>query len=271
MIRGLKYIQSVKRLDKYLVFALMCSFHAFCGDTPQIEQLRYGYEFNYRSIDNHIPDDDIIPVPLEPKIWLEYTFVHDEAGILQRMQDEFREWERLDEQSRLWNLDDVEFNRPDEKERKNRITKDFVKYVDRRLSGEIKRAEKGSTLAKVGTVRQALKPTTKVTVNRYLKVKFKARVLQGQLKVNFINPFVGSYADIDRKGGVKFHMFKNFEEVGMTSKVDYFARDKSYVFLVSKDLIENIGMYVSSTQSQNQMIFESRADAVLGFNYDIAF
>ncbi|MCB9062008.1 MAG: hypothetical protein H6622_10835 [Halobacteriovoraceae bacterium] len=265
----MKILQTVKKLDSLCIFALICSAHkANADDKTQINP-NSTKKIQSRTIASHIPDDDLTPTPLRPKIWMDYTFVHDEAGIYQQMIDNWNNWERYDHEYKVWNLSGLNISRPDETERKNNLTKNLIKYADRRLSGEIKHAEKGSTLAKVGSVQKALKPSTKVEFNKNYKLRLKARLIEGNLKLNFINPYIVSYADLNRSGEYGIHLFKNFEKQKISYSLDYAVNQNSYVFNLDKEVFYNIDLFISSSQNDKTLLFSKESNATVGLRYDM--
>ena len=74
-------------------------------------------------------------------------------------------------------------------EKKKYLEKNILRYMDKRLTGEIKRADKGTTLHRMGQVKKTLRPQTRVKLSENYRLRFRAKVLRGFMRMKFENPF----------------------------------------------------------------------------------
>lgn len=206
---------------------------------------------------NFIPDTEIEPVPMENRIWLQNVLMEDTHGVLASIRSDIHSWEVTEEYARNWSLESTGlYKTPDDERKKAVLSKKILRYFDKRLSGEIKNSEEGSTLHTVGQVHQTLRPNTEVGISKKIKVKFKARVLQGRAIMHVENPWVDVNANIKATGEVSVHFHKNIEELGIQTALDYNAREGQYIARVDRRLTETITARISSSQSDEKMMFD---------------
>ena len=152
-------------------------------------------------------------------------------------------------------------NTPTTETKRNYISKRLLRYADKRLSGEMKNADEGSTLHKMKKVEKQLRPNATINVSKNFGLKFKARVLQGKAMVEVKNPWVDCDATVTASGQAKVITKKNFKDLGMTSGAEYSVNDSTFVAYVDQELTKNIRARVSSTQTGNTNVFSDDADA----------
>ena len=110
---------------------------------------------------NYIPDDEISISPIKNTLWLDKVFVKDDAGVLENVRRDIQRWQDDEEYRQNWGIDRFGAQAaPTDLQKKQYLSRQALRYLDKRLTGEVKKAEKGSTLHKVGTVQKALKPNT---------------------------------------------------------------------------------------------------------------
>jgi hypothetical protein len=177
---------------------------------------------------NFIPDDEIEPEPVQEKIWLQTLLIADDSGVLNGMKKEITAWEELREWRDLWDVESTGlYYVPSAAEKKSWFERMLLKYADKRLAGEVRNAEEGSTLHQVGQVQKALKPKAEVGISENIKVKVRGKVLQGLVVVNVINPWVDSYANVNIEGDVDIHVNKKINQLGLDTGIDYNVTDRS--------------------------------------------
>lgn len=207
---------------------------------------------------NFIPDTEIEPVPIENRIWLQNLLVEDNHGVLASIRANLNSWEQTDEYAKNWNLKSTGlYNTPDVARRKTFLQKRLLKYFDKRLAGEIKNSEEGSTLHTVGQVHQTLRPNTEVGISKKVKVKFKARVLQGKAIARVDNPWVDTHATVKLTGEVNVQMRKELKDLGVTAGINYNANEGRYLAHVDKKLTDEITARISSNQSDDKVMFDT--------------
>ncbi len=190
-------------------------------------------------------NEELIPVPAERESWLADIMVEDDAGVMRGVREQLNFWNEREEYARVWNLEDsgvVEV--AEEGEKQKLIQKNILKYIDKRISGEIKNADEGSTFHTVGQVQTALKPESEVGVSENFKLKFKARVLQQKATMFIVNPFVDSSAEVRFNGKMKVDVKRSFASVGVDTSMEYHVNSGELNATCQKNL-EAIGVNAS--------------------------
>jgi len=207
-----------------------------------------------RAPSNYIPQDYVETIELDDgKIWLESVMIEDDSGVLRSIRNQIISWEERENYARNWNQESSgRYNNPDITSKKNFITKQFVRYLDKRLAGEIKHAKEGTTLASVREVHKALRPKAKVSIGKFVKIRFKARLLQGQGKIIVKNPYVKCEAHLNVKGDATVYISKKFEDSKIETRVDYDVHKGRWIASVDKGITQNIRARVSSTQNDSK-------------------
>lgn len=211
-------------------------------------------------------NEELIPIPAERESWLAGIMVEDDAGVMRGVRDQLNFWQEREEYARIWNLEDsgiVEV--ADEGEKQRLITKNVIKYVDKRISGEIKHAEKGSAFHTVGQVQTALKPESEVGVSENFKLKFKARVLQQKATMLIVNPYVDSSAEVRFNGKMKVDMKRSFASVGVDTSVEYLVNSGAVNAKCEKKL-EALGVNASLNYNGEEQQYIAAVDKNLTTN-----
>ena len=225
-----------------------------------------------RSPANFIPDDDMEITPFEQTLWIDSAMKEDDAGVLRSMKDEVVKWQDKREYAHNWNLESTGlYFYPEHAERTRYVEKNLLSYFDKRLSGEVKNADKGSALYNVGQAQKALKPSAEVGVFSKVKLKFKAQIILRQARLHVENPWVQYYIFSNLNGDLRMHMQKEFNTFGMYANLDYDVDDKYWEASVSKKIYENIYGTVLSHQTPHQMLLSKRADKIVEINYFRSF
>lgn len=218
-------------------------------------------------------EEEVLTVPFEKEVpTVEFLFAEDDAGIMKEMKATVAQWERTEEFASIWDLESTNlYNTPDSSDKARYLTKRLFRYADKRFSGEMKKAESGSTLHKMSKVERNLRPNASVPVNKYIAIKFKARVLQGKAIVEVRNPWVDTNATIAANGQAKVSAKKDFKEIGLTSGAEFNISDSEWIAYVDQAISENIKARVSSTQESSEGIFSNDADARAEINASFPF
>lgn len=219
-----------------------------------------------------MPADDVGTVPLEQKLWVNRVLIEDDAGVMRQIKNDLLSWDRTDTYARNWNLSSTGlFVTPTDDQRKTYLSKQILKYADKRISGEVKRAEEGSTLHKVGQVQEALKPNTTVEVSPLLKFRFRARVLEREARMIVENPWFEYDAKISLSGYAEMNMRKRFDQYGLSANIVYKVSEGHWETYIDKSITQKISSRLSSTQSDKTMAFTGEANTVLSFVYSSPF
>lgn len=222
---------------------------------------------------NYIPNDEVNIAPYENSSWLNKIFVNDSAGVLENVSNDLERWEEQERFEELWGvrMQGQRNNTPNLDQKKSYLSRQLLKYVDKRLGGEVKKAEKGSTLHKVGKVQKALRPDTSVSFSNKFKLKFKARVLQGQASVYLINPYFKNSLDVNFKGHAVLRVSKKFKPLKLSTDVRVDMQNKTYATRLSRPVVKNVRAEVSSNRKLKGAPFESDANNKIQLRYFRAF
>lgn len=237
-----------------VLLALLVSFSlsaAFAGETFR----------GSRGPANFIPDDELEPPPVEQKIWLQSLLIEDDAGVLMNIKRDIEAWEELEEWRELWNVESTGlYFVPNADEKKSYLERMLIRYADKRLAGEVRRAEKGSTLHQVGQVQKALKPKAEVGISEKIKVKIRGKVLQGLVVVNVNNPWVDSYANVKVDGQVDVHINRKVASLGVDAGIDYDVSAGAWEARVDRRITSTVSARISSSHKDDRMVFTEDAD-----------
>lgn len=222
-----------------------------------------------RNPSNYHTDNSIDPSPYEKKSWLQSVFVEDDAGVMKSIKLEIKSWKTAEEYSDTWNLDSTDlYTTPDFKRRKQILAKKLLKYTDKRLSGELKKADKGTTLHKVKKVQAALKPNTTATISKNVRLRFKARVLRGKIFMKVENPYVDYRTDFSLSGKVSMKAGRTIQSIGAKAEANYDVNNKRWVALMDKAITKELKARLSSQQSDRSMAFGKNSDRTLQLLYN---
>lgn len=206
--------------------------------------------------------EEVMIVPL-----VDYTFSNenlfpeDDAGILKNVREKISSWEESEEFAQRWNLESTGiYKTPPRHDKQKFVTSKFLRYADKRLSGEMKKAEEGSTLYRVGKIEKNLRPNTQVPINKYVSLKFKARVLQGKAIVEVKNPWVEFYATAAVNRRARIVGRKEVKNTGISTGVEYGIDDEQTLAYVDQQITKEIKARISSSRYGNTNIFGNDAD-----------
>lgn len=271
--------QNIKQLK--LVVATVCSFAAFSyaserSPTQSPKKFSEVAPTTVKTITrlpaSFTPDVEIQEVPPREGVWLENVWVEDQAGVMTGMRNTLESWDREAEYARTWNLESTGlYVIKDQNDRKSYFNKNLLKYVDKRLSGEIKQAEKGSTLARVGQAQKALTPNAEVGVSESVKIKFKAKILQAKAFMIVKNDYLENSTEIDISGNLNINVSRDIASLGVNAGVNYHVTDGQWVATVDKKLSEHWRTRLSSSQVDSEMAFSKSSDTRMEFMFTQPF
>lgn len=206
------------------------------------------------------PEEEVMTTPAFDKPLLLAIFADDDAGIMNEMRTSVSNWETQEQYAKNWNLLSTGvYTTPDTTAKRQYLANKLLKYADKRLAGEVRNAEEGSTLHAVGKVEKTLRPNTTVNVSKYFSLKFKARVLQGKAIMELKNPWMECSTTLAATGKIKVLTKKEFKEIGLDSGLEYTTNDGEWVAFLDHKFSENLKARLSSTQ-KDQSVFNNNAD-----------
>ena len=234
----------------------------------------YALEINHRIATSRTPasafEEEVLTVPLSKKEFVQSLFVEDDAGVMKEMHDSLESWGKREEYAKNWNLTSTNlYNTPSTKQKGQFISKNLLRYADKRLAGEMKNAEEGSTLHSVGKVEKSLRPNASVPVSKYISLKFRARVLQGKGIVEVKNPWVDCSATVGANGKTRVLTKKDFAELGMSTGFEYKVNESQFVTYLDQQITDNIKARVSSTSRGPANDADNRVEMTASFPFNL--
>lgn len=208
---------------------------------------------------NFTPSDDLgyIPLVQEIELKVEERLEDDRSGTLKGMKNRLDAWDSQKEYAEVWNLESTGmYHLATDGEKKSLVEKGFLRYFDRRLSGEIKSAKRGSAMASVRAIEHTLKPDTSVAVSEKVQVRFTGRLIQRYAKVIVKNPYVKAEGTISLDGNIDFKLSKEFEEIALTAEMNYDLDEGRYVASLDKKITDRWSTRVSSSQADSELPFD---------------
>ncbi|MFA6236826.1 MAG: hypothetical protein WC635_05810 [Bacteriovorax sp.] len=215
-------------------------------------------------------DEEVLTVPLEQKAVVQSLFAEDDAGVMKGARDQLNTWEETEEFSKRWDLDSTNvYKTPTTKAKTKFITKNLMRYTDKRIAGEVKNADEGSTFHAVGKVEKSLRPNASVAMSKYISLKFKARVLQGKAIVEVRNPWVDANATISANGKTKLLTKKDFNQLGTSTGVEYNVKEAQWIAFVDQEISKNVKARLSSTTQPNGDDADKRLEMSASFPFNL--
>jgi hypothetical protein len=199
-----------------------------------------------------LANDEFEAIPAKDEIWLSNVFVEDSHGVMNQMSRQFKDWERMEEYRRTWDIGSTGlYDTPDREQKKAWFNRMILRYADKRFSGELKSAAQGSTLSKVRNVQQALRPNTEAAITKNFKLKFKARIIQMKAFMRIINPWVESETTFRVDGRVNTRISKTFKDLGLRTDLNFQVNDGHWVAQVSKPINQNVRAVLTTQQTES--------------------
>lgn len=250
---------------------LVCAF-ALIGAILAPCKSSYAQRAPSRAPANFIPDDQIEPLPLEQRLWIQEILVEDEAGVLETTRNNFEHWRQKEEYVRQWNIEPTgNLVTPTKEWQRGYLMKQLLKYADKRLSGEIKQAEEGSTFHSIGQAEKALSPKAEAQISKLVSIKLRAKVLQGKAILLVNNPWVEANAEMKLSGSVNVHFGKELKDLGVKTAMDFHVKDGIYIARIEKSLTPEIMARFSASQDFDKAPFKKESDSRIELTYSRGF
>lgn len=242
--------RSQRSNNEKIIAAQMTQSSVREDDENKVDERRYFYQDDFYNQSVHGNNS-----------WLNTLFAEDDEGIMDKMRNQIQEWEQRREYVELWNLESTgAYAGPSEKDRNNFLRKHILKFLDRKFSREMKKEDASTTLKKAGEVEQMLRPNSNIQINEKVKVRFKARILQGHATMQVQNPYFDWSTNFKTNGEVQVSMAKDLSLLGVKTGLDYFSRNGKWRASVDKQITRNISSVVSSEQKTRSMAFSGESE-----------
>ncbi len=213
-------------------------------------------------------DVDYTQKPEDYKTFIDYVFVYDHAGVLKRMSNHYHSLMERDEYIKNWDLESLDTHRLSTiDERKRYFNKQFLKFIDKRISGSLKRAKKGSTMAQVGQMKKTLTPSSTAEISENFKIKFRAKVIKGLAIIRVENPYVEANTYLSLSNGIMMQVSKNFHATRTLASVEYNPAGTNVEFYVQQGITDHLSARVSA----KDMVGGSNASHELKLNFSSPF
>jgi hypothetical protein len=207
--------------------------------------------------------------PAAQTIWLQKVWIADHAGVMDRVRNTFDYWDSQEEYAKNWNLESTGlFDIRDSKERASYFGSNILKYVDKRISGEIKNAEEGSAFHTVGQVQEALKPDAEVGLTENYKLKFRARVLEGKGTMLLINPYCEASMVVKLNGELNLVAKKKFDDIDTEAGIDVSVDEGRWLASIDHKITDNL---IARASSELKVDFSRETDTKLEFYFRTSF
>jgi len=232
------------------------------------------FEISHRVITSRAPasafEEEVLTIPLAKKEFVQSLFTEDDAGVMKEMHDSLEGWSTKEDYAKNWNLTSTRlYGTPSTKQKAQFISKNLLRYADKRLAGEMKNAEEGSTLHSMGQVEKSLRPNASVPVSKYVSIKFKARVLQGKAIMEVKNPWVECSATVGANGKTRVLTKKDFAELGLSTGFEYKVNESQTVAYLDQQITDNIKARVSTTSRGPANDADNRVEMTASFPFNL--
>lgn len=216
-------------------------------------------------------EEEVLTVPLEQKIVVQSLFAEDDAGVMRGVKDALESWNSTEEYAKKWDLGSTHlYKTPTTEQKALFIKSNLLRYVDKRIAGEVRNAEEGSTLHTVGKVEKSLHPNASVPIAKNISIKLKARVLEGKATAELRNPWVECNASMTIEGSTKILTKKDFNQLGAATGAEYSLADAQLVVFVDKQITDNIKSRLSSTSTVGSTVdADKRLEMMASFPFNL--
>lgn len=214
-------------------------------------------------------EEEVLTVPLHEESFFtnDNMFAEDDAGVMKDMKASLSGWEKTEEYVTLWDLKSTGvYTTPTASQKAKYISKKMLRYADKRLSGEMKKADEGSTLHRMSKVEKNLRPNASVNVSKNFGFKFKARVLQGKAIMEVKNPWVECSAQVSANGKAKLITRKEFKSLGLASGAEYSVNDSEMLTYIDQQITDNVKARLSNTSGNDA---DSRLEMTASFPFNL--
>ena len=244
--------------------------HLFLFSLLILGYMSNSWSSNWRAPQNYVPETDMFANyqegSFEEDIWR-----NDHSGALKGLKQQIDSWENRENFLMNYGLD-ANGQRAvltiDQKRR--RIEKGLLRYLDKRIMHKVKNAPKQSSLAKVRSARKALRPSSTAAISDNFKIKFRAKLLRGRGRVLFINPWVDANAQFSLSGRMELTLRKEFQGPQILTQVRVNFHNDEWIALMQKRISESLKAQILSIQPTKSMALDN-ADRRIQLIYQKSF
>ncbi len=237
-----------------LIFVI-ASMNSFASEVESSYYDVLGDEyFRARSTASYRPTDEMIYSPFteQSNTWLDQVMVDDEDKTLAQMRQTIQNWEQMEEYSRMWNLESSGlYQTPLSGEKMNYLSKNMIRYIDKRIAGEVKNAKEGSTLKKIGEIQENLRPSAQIAIGQRVKMKIRMHILQGQASMSLLNPWIDMMAEGTASGKLKLCLDKHFSQIGGQAALNYEYHYNKWTASYEQLITNNLKARLASEKTGN--------------------
>ncbi|MBL6990901.1 MAG: hypothetical protein ISR65_14040 [Bacteriovoracaceae bacterium] len=253
---------------------------AFCINLKKIDRitaLKLLNPLNKRSSirgpANFTPDADLETVPLITDNLVQQLDDSREDPLLKEIKKQLATWKEQDDYVRNWNQSGNGLIKlPTLNQRRRYLEKQFIKFLDQRLTKRVDKAKPGSAISRIGQIEKSLKPNTKITFTKNVKMRMKFKILQGSAMAQIISPYVKCTIDTSLKSKkLNVNLTNELKSLGLGTKIDLDTGTGRYVASVNKVLAYNVNTNIYSAQKHNSLIFSKESDTGVAFTYAMTF
>ncbi len=200
----------------------------------------------------------------------------DDSGVLDSMRQNFEHWQAQETFADQWNLESTGlYVFPNQNEKRAYFQRMMLKYVDKRVSGELKKQQNDPTnpnMQQVATINNIVQPAGGMVLGHGVKFKIRARPIQGRVFLIIQNPIMDYETKMSLDGRVIMSATRNIESLGIRSGINYDMHYHSWEAHVDKQLTETLMARASSSgKGSDQVAFESGTNKTFQLIYSTSF
>lgn len=197
---------------------------------------------------NYAISSEAILAPIQKKDQSDFL-PEDQAGVMLGMKRQINKWESDREYAELWNMESTGLYQTEieEQDKMNYVSKNMVKYVDKRIAQERKNPNKSESIRVITKATDTVQPKSEVSLFENVKLKLQARILQGKIIAKVENPLVEAYAVQRVDGRQEVVAEKSLEKLGLKAGANYQVSEGHWIASMDKTITDEISARVSNT------------------------
>ncbi len=161
-------------------------------------------------------------------VWIDEFMSPNSSSIIKEAKDQVRTWEQIDSFASTWNLKEF-YSSPEVKEKQIFIRNRLLSFFDKKLHQQMKQAKNGSPLHTIHQVEKSLSPKAQVEVFTDMKLKMKSQLLQGNVYLDFENPYLFFQTKLNFNNGAQSQIKKELPFLGAQASLDYLWNDQVWL------------------------------------------
>lgn len=186
-------------------------------------------------------------------------FDDDFDGLIEKAKIQMDAWEQNESFIGHWKLDDTPiYNGPKHKEKRKFIKKVALKYLDKKIMDKGNKSPKSSPANNVVSVRKAMSPSSTIGLTNSLTVKLRAKILEGNLSILLLNPFVDSWMELNNHGHFSMTVKRNFEDLRLEAMAQFSTNEETLKGLIKYKVTDPISGQYEVTQKNSQNLTDHK-------------